>query len=127
MENIEPGRQYAVRPLKVKNTGEQDIRIEIEAIKPQDNELKDGYSRIPDVGWITLEKDDFVIEPDSWAQTNVLIKVPKDKRYYGKKYQAYILTKTKSRGRIQAGLKSRILFSVKKKKGGIRSLFRWIW
>lgn len=128
IDNIVQGREHLLNmPLKVKNTGSSSIEIEVEVIKPSLSELKEDYNQIPDVRWITTEKSSWTIEAGKWIETDVFIEVPKDKRWCGNKYQAYLLTKTVGGGgRIQAGLKSRILFSVKERKGFFKRIFGWI-
>lgn len=134
IDNIVQGEKYLLNmPLKVKNTDSSSIEIEVEVIKPSLSELKEDYNQIPDIRWITIEKSSFTIEAGKWIETNVFIEVPKDKRrkfrcqWRGNKYQAYLLTKTVGGGgRIQAGLKSRILFSVKERKGFFKRIFGWI-
>lgn len=132
MDNLKPGKRYSTArmrnmPLKVKNAGENEVRVKIEVLKPAKGELRQGYEQIPDVSWISMEKDSFNLKPGSYDQTDVFVEVPKKKEYYGKKYQAFLLIGTAGGGRIQAGLKSLILFSVQEKKGVFRRIWGLIW
>lgn len=54
--------------------------------------------------------------------TDVIIKIPKDKEYYGKKFQAYIFSYTKG-GLVSVGFKSKLFLSIKKGK----NLFHRFW
>lgn len=132
LENVMPGKSYVIKsvnnkPLKIKNTGNTEVIVKIEVLRPSRNDLKDNYKQIPDVSWVSIEEDSLKILPGSWGQAKVFIKVPKNKAYYGNKYQAYLLIKTEGEGRIQAGLKSRILFTVEKKKGVIKRIWKKMW
>lgn len=130
--NAKPGEKYSVqellgKPVKVKNTGKSRTAIEIEVVKPSESELKEGYERIPDVKWVNIEQENFDIEPNKWGRTNLILEVPKNKKYYGKKYQAFLLIKTVGKGKVEACLKSKILISVEKKKGVIKRIWKKIW
>jgi len=67
-------------------------------------------------------KDEFFLKPQGKAMTDVIIKIPKDKEYYGKKFQAYIFSYTKG-GLVSVGLKSKLFLSIKKR----RNLFHRFW
>ena len=67
-------------------------------------------------------KDEFFLKPQGKAMTDVIIKIPKDKEYYGKKFQAYIFSYTKG-GLVSVGLKSKLFLSIKKRG----NLFHRFW
>ena len=132
IRDVKPGKKYSVKeihgkPVKVKNTGENKTTIEIEVVKSSESELKEGYEKIPDVKWLNIIDKKFDIEPNKWGRTNLILEVPKKKKYYGKKYQAYLLIKTAGKSKVQACLKSKILISVEKKKGVIKRIWRKMW
>ncbi len=127
VENIKLGKKYLIKPLKVKNTGKDKVKVKVEVLKPSLSELKEDYEQISDISWIIIEKTTFTIKSEEWAKTDIFIRIPKNKLYYGKKYQVWLLTQTVSKtGLIQAGLKSRLLFSTARKKGFFKRIFGWI-
>jgi len=118
MEDLEPGRTYSTKetanlPLVVVNTGEDPVDLKIELLMPDASELKEGYEPIPDLGWISLEQTEFTgIAPKGAATTDVLINIPDDDIYRGKKYQVFIWSHTIGT-KIGVGLKSKLLFTIK--------------
>ena len=99
-------------PLAVENTGDKNVNLKIDVLPPNKDELKEGYEPLPDSSWIKIAKDLFEVEPKGMAVTDVIISIPDDERYLGKRYQAWIWSHTVGPGMIGVGLKSRILFSI---------------
>jgi hypothetical protein len=74
---------YAVDPLPMKlSSDEWDVRL----YKPAD------FEPIPDPKWITFKKAEQKIDPDQIASFNMIISIPNDPKYRGKKYAALIRT-----------------------------------
>lgn len=116
VENLKIGREYSMEeavefPLRVKNTSSEEIELKIEVLYPKDTELKEGYQTIPDISWIALKQDYFILGPGGEARTDVVIKVPDDESLFGKKYQVYLWSRTIGRS-LGVGLKSRLLFTI---------------
>lgn len=128
INDIKIGSEHTIENFKVKNTGEKEIEVKITVSIPSDDELKPGYQPLPDRSWIKIKDKTMKIKSNSWGITKVKIKVPKEKKYQKKKYQAYIVTRTINKSAlVQAGLKSCFLISVKKRPGLFKRLFQWLW
>lgn len=132
LENLEIGKTYTTKkalnlPLAVVNTGKTALDLKVEPVLPatpasaggapseggKDSELKEGYEPIPSLSWIKLEKAEFrEIKPNDSAVTDVIISIPNDKKYLGKKYQVFIWSHTVG-GSIGIGLKSKLLLTIK--------------
>ena len=118
MEELEIGRDYSTKevaglPLVVVNTGEEPIDLKVELLMPDASELKEGYEPIPDLGWVSLGQTEFsAIQPKEAAETDVLISIPSNDVYRGRKYQVYIWSHTTGTA-IGVGLKSKLLFTIK--------------
>lgn len=130
VRNLNIEKSYAMgkkvdRQLRVRNKGENPIELKMEVLDPAKNELKEGYEAIPDPFWIELGKDYFSIDPGESAVTDVIITIPNDKKYLGKKYQAYIWSHTVGRGNlpIALGLKSRLFLEISEKERDISKEF----
>jgi len=130
IRNLSIGKNYAIgqkvgRQLRVRNKGENLIELKMEVLVPSKSELKEGYEPIPDASWIELGKDYFSIEPSKFAVTDIIITVPLDKKYLGKKYQAYIWSHTVGKGNlpIALGLKSRLLLEISEKERDLSQEF----
>jgi len=130
LQNLSIGKNYAIgqkvgRQLQVRNGGEDLIELKVEVLVPSKSELKEGYEAIPDTSWVELEKDYFSVEPSELAVTDVIVTIPSDKRYLGKKYQAYIWSHTVGKGKlpIALGLKSRLLLEISEKERDLSQEF----
>ena len=122
LENIEPGKTYSTKELKnrtlvVRNTTENiktDIGIEPEI--PVSYNLAKGYEPIPDLSWIKVQKSYFKnVAPGGSAETDILITIPNNPKYYGKKYQVYIYSHTAGAETFRMGLMSRLLIHTAEK------------
>jgi len=128
--NLSVGKEYAIgqrigQKLRVKNRGDSSIGLRMEVMVPAETELKEGYEPIPDISWIELERDYFSVEPSNFAETDVIVTVPSDKRYLGKKFQAHVWSHTAGTGKlpIALGLKSRLLLEIREKERDLSEEF----
>ena len=118
LRNVAIGLSYNTRellnlPLRVTNTGDMSIDIQVEIIAPGAGSLKDDYEVIPSTGWIKLGQEYFTIAPKENAVTDVIISIPDDEKYLGKKYQFHIYShSTGSVGFMGLGLMSRVLLNI---------------
>lgn len=118
LEELETGKTYSTEevanlPLVIVNTGEEPIDLKIELLLPDVSELKEGFKSIPDLNWIKLEQTEFTgIKPKEAAITDVVISIPDDDIYRGKRYQVFIWSHTIGT-KIGVGLKSKLLFTIK--------------
>ncbi|MFH1777381.1 MAG: hypothetical protein ABH952_07485 [Candidatus Omnitrophota bacterium] len=113
VENLRLGEPYSMEkeakvPLIINNTSGYKVDLKIDVLAPEESELKEGYEPIPDINWIEITEKEFIIEPDKSIKTDVIITIPDDKKYLGKKYQVWIWSHTLGRS-IGVGLKSRLL------------------
>ena len=116
VENLPLGETYSLAekvkmPLVVSNTGNAAVNLKIEVLAAKESELKEGFAPIPDIGWIELKQKEFTLGPGESAKTDVLISVPDDTQYRGRKFQVYLLSYTTG-STVGVGLKSRFLFSI---------------
>jgi len=71
---------------KANSPGEIWVRVE----QPPANEVPPPYEVIPDTSWIRLSKYRYLVLPYEEAVGDVIISIPDDEKYLGKKYQAYL-------------------------------------
>lgn len=120
IQNLDVGADYSSKELgnftvDVFNDSELNFDVVMEVMAPNKAELEQGYEAIPDVSWIKLEQDKFNVTPQHWISAPVSISIPDNKEYLGKKYQAYILSRTLSpEGQIGLGigLKSKVMITI---------------
>jgi len=120
LKDLEPGKTYSVeketyRALVIDNTTEANtVDILIEPEMPVDYNLVPGYEPIPELSWVTIEKNTFKdIAPGQSAKTDILISIPNQDMHKGKKYQVYIYSHTTGKAMFRVGLMSRILIEIK--------------
>ncbi len=130
VRDLSIGKNYTIgkkvnQNLRVMNRGEKPIELKMEVLVPSVSELKEGYEPIPDASWVELEKDYFFLEPSKYAMTDVIVTVPNDKKYLGKKYQVNIWSQTVGGGQlpIALGLKSRLLLETSEKERDLSKEF----
>lgn len=116
LENLKIGKSYSLRkernlPLSITNASRSRAYLKIEALSPQPHEMISGFEPIPALSWIGFEHDLLTLEPESTGQTDIIISVPDNTQYLGKRYQVMIFSRTIS-GMFGAGFKSRLLFSI---------------
>lgn len=120
VENLQPGRTYNIRkliglPLRVVNTGDKKVELKIELNKPptdQPGMVKKGFEPIPDLSWVKLSRDYFVVDPGKSAVSDVIITIPDDDKYLGKRYQVDIWSHTVGKSFMAAGLGSTLRFTI---------------
>ena len=116
VKNLIPGVTYSTEetiglPLEVKNTSDYEVELKVDILMPEEDELKDGFMPIPDLGWISLDEDHFFIEAGGTGKTDVHIDIPDDAGHFGKKYAVFIWSHTVGRS-IGMGLKSKLFFTM---------------
>ena len=119
MEKIPMGRDYSMRkdakfPLVIENKSDKEMEVKLEVLIPKVGEIQEGYEAIPDANWIALEKDALVIEPNGKSETDVIIRVPDNKEYLGRRFHVFIWSHTMGEA-VGIGIKSKLLFSVGEK------------
>lgn len=117
LDNLRIGGTYNIRemanlPLAVYNTGDAPVALRVEPTAPVAGETREGYEPIPDPAWISFSQDTFEgIEPNRAAIADVVISIPDDQQYLGKRYQVMIWSHTVGDGFVACGLKSEVLFT----------------
>ncbi|MFH1563091.1 MAG: hypothetical protein ABIF11_06725 [Nitrospirota bacterium] len=120
IENLNIGGTYSTQnlanlPLSAINTGEEEVNLKIETIIPAEGDIEKGYEPIPDKSWVSVQKDIFMgVKSKEMVITDVIITIPDDEQYLGKKFMAFIWSHTFIEQGIGfgVGLKSKLLFTV---------------
>lgn len=98
-------------PYIVSNPGLEEIDVKIEVKAPPADKVKKGYEPIPDVSWVKLEKNSFLIKPYGSVSTDVILDIPKDKNLIGRKFEVSLFPYT-LQGILRIQVQSNILFTV---------------
>jgi len=134
LENLKIGGSYnltqsANYPMWVSWKGEGRVKVRIVPTAPRSDELREGYEPIPDVSWVTFSKNDLELLPDETEYLDVILNIPADQKYLGKKYQCYLFVSsipdTTGPGgglAISLGLKGKLYFSTDRKPPTLQEL-----
>ncbi len=123
LDNVPIGEEINMRelsntPYRVMNTSDKPVILRMAIVGQDPGEyVKAGYEKIPDLGWIRLDKTEFRLAPGEEGITDVFINIPKDEKYLSKKYQAYIWAQSypleEEPGiNVLTGVKSRVLLNI---------------
>lgn len=119
IENLKIGQTYSLKELAnlsliVTNTSDYKVDLKIEVLIPEFSELRKNSEPIPDPSWIGVDKDFFELPPGEKAISNIIISIPDDEEYFGKRYHAMIWSHTVGgKGFVLAyGLKTGVIFTI---------------
>jgi hypothetical protein len=118
VRNLKIGQVYSLNkllnlPLRVLNTGDEKVELKIEVIAVSSASVKQGYESIPDLSWVKLDKNDFSVDPNHEAVTDVIVSIPNDPKLLGRRFEADIWSHTMTRtGVFAVGMQSRLLIQV---------------
>ncbi len=127
IENLQIGQTYNLRhlanlSLSVTNTSDYDVDLRMDVQLPDSSELKKGAEPAPDTSWVELSQNIFKLGPHEKASSDIILSIPDDKQYLGKKYQVTIWSHTlggSGGGMFLAyGLKTRVIFTIDKIRAG---------
>ena len=120
VENLQVGQTYSLKQLAnlrlgITNNCDDSVALKMDILSPDSSELKKGLNPIPDISWLKLSQDTFVLGSNEIALSDITLSIPDENRYLGKKYQVTIWSHTVGlAGRAMSlglGLKSRIIFT----------------
>jgi hypothetical protein len=133
VENLQVGQTYSLKQLAnlrlyVTNNSDDSVALKMDILSPDSSELKKGASPIPDILWLKLSQNTFVLGPDEIALSDITLSIPDENRYLGKKYQVAIWSHTVAlAGRAMSlglGLKSRIIFTTDATKAPVNEIVK---
>jgi len=122
VENLNIGANYnmtqlANLPLEVTNDSSDPVTLQIEPALP--DKAREGFAAIPSVKWVKIAQPRLTLKPGETARTDILISVPNQKKYLGKKYEVSIWThqvasdaEAQKLLMVRFGLKGRLLFTI---------------
>ena len=93
VRNLKIGQTYSLYklvnlPLRVINTGGDDVDLAIEPIRVPPAEIRTGYDLVPSLDWVKLEKSSFTLGPNREAATDLIITIPNDPALLGRRFEA---------------------------------------
>ena len=128
LENLSIDTEYNLRisydrPLEITNRSKKniDIVIDVQIPNPQEGNLKPNTKPIPTEKWVTVSPQKYTVPPGETVVSDVIIKIPKDKKLQNKSFQFNLEicgypSEKKGGIFIVPSLLSKVRFSVEKKK-----------
>jgi len=120
IENLQIGQTYNLKQLAslqliVTNTSDYGVDLRMDVLLPDKSELRKEAEPIPDISWVKLSQNLFKLSPNEKATSDIVLSIPDDDKYCGKKYEVTIWSHTlgsSGSGMFLAyGLKTRIIFT----------------
>lgn len=118
VRNLKIGQTYSLYklvnlPIRVVNTGDEEVDLTIETIPATPGKLQEGYEGIPSPDWIRIATSSFTVGPNREAATDVIITIPNDPALLGRRFEAHIWSHTHSlRGAYAVGIESRLMLHI---------------
>ncbi|MBI4846881.1 MAG: hypothetical protein HY810_10505 [Candidatus Omnitrophica bacterium] len=116
INGVEPSMTYDLNeitgaPFKITNNFEDEIIVNLEALIPKQEELKEGYEPVPDTSWLIVQNQ-VTLKPKEQKIIPVKLSIPDDNNLTGRKFHAWVFSYTSGQA-VGVGLKSRILIRFK--------------
>ena len=116
VRNIKIGQTYSLYklvnlPLRVVNTGEEEVDLRVETIAIRPEEVKTGYEAAG-LDWVRVERSSFTLGPNREAVTDLIITIPNDPALLGRRYESDVWSHTVNSTALQVGLRSRLLLHI---------------
>ena len=126
VDNLKIGESYDIaklaHPLLINYYGGAQMDMVMEIYPPK--EPRPGYEVIPDTSWVLVDKELYTALPGEAVNVAVVLKIPNDEKYFGKKFDVRMRFLLKARGEgpgvsfgVSPAVETRILFSIYKEKG----------
>lgn len=104
----------------LENEGDAPVEAAITVLQPEPKVLREGYESIPDPSWIRIIPDRTLLPVGGGTRSEIIVAVPDDPRWIGRRYQASIMSATRGTGMISAAVRSYLLISTDGPEPGAR-------
>lgn len=84
----------------------------VSAERPEASRTEPPWEAIPDPAWLRFVPERLDIGPGATAAGTISIVLPDDPRLFGRHFEAVVRARTRTKGLVAAGLRSRLRFSV---------------
>jgi hypothetical protein len=96
--NLKIGQTYSLKnllgyPFQITYKGRSMVDVAIQVL-PASSPTSDGFENLQDMSWFKIEKERLALEPGQTGATDILITIPDDERYLGKKLYVKINPQT---------------------------------
>ncbi|OGF25469.1 MAG: hypothetical protein A2V63_00325 [Candidatus Eisenbacteria bacterium RBG_19FT_COMBO_70_11] len=123
IDNLKIGHTYSLQtlanlPLAVTNTGDQSVKVMVDALVPGEGDLRRGAEPVPAAAWAFATPASFQLAPQQTERVELNLVIPDDESLLGRKFEVIFWSHTEALpGDMMAyGIKSRIIFSVDRER-----------
>lgn len=110
-------------PLDLWNRSESDVDVQVKAITPSDEQLREGVAPLANPSWVRIVPDHFSLVAGAKQRCRVYITLPKGTKMSCQDYQVMIWSQGTLRDSggisMSAGLMSRLLIRTISKTDGV--------
>ena len=120
LQQIPLGEEYLIRPtLVIHNKSNRASTFVLSAVKPSTGlGTTKGYFDLPQTDWISFEKEQIKIPPNSKDSLRVYLNIPKGDKYYNQHWSVYISVAAKpGGGNISLACYPKILIETESREG----------
>ncbi len=107
LKDLKIGQTYSLRRVLGKSFSVDYKGDEMTGLKISVQQVvgtSGDYEPVPDINWIRIIKDEFELDPGESVNTDILVQIPYDEKFLGKKYVVNIYPYTLPAGSSEAGL-----------------------
>jgi len=119
-QNVEIGKETDTGvDLTIDNETDQerDFSIKVVAAKPAVTESLKGYTPLPDLSWLRLDKNYLVVPAKGQAKTRLYISIPNEEKYLNQQWVVSCLVEyVVQKGLFQEAVMTRYMFETRPKK-----------
>jgi hypothetical protein len=92
LQQVPLGEKYLIRPtLIIYNKSDKANTFVLSPLKSSIGlGIGFGYSALPEIDWLSFEKNEIKIPPNSQDSVRVYLSIPKEQRYYNQHWSVYI-------------------------------------
>lgn len=117
IKNLKIGQTYSMYklvnlPIRIVNTGDETTDLVIQPIMVKPSEAREGYTPVPSLDWVRVERSSFTLEPNREAVSDVIIMIPNDPSLLGRRFQADIWSHTLGARAFLVGLRSQLFLHI---------------
>jgi len=119
-QNVEVGQETDTGvDLAIDNETDKEREFSIRVVlpRPPKTESLKGYSALPDLGWLRLEKTHLIVPAKSQAKSRIYINIPNEEKYFNQQWAVSCLVEyIGQKGLFQEAILTLYMFETRPKK-----------
>jgi hypothetical protein len=108
ISGLPPGGETQQFPMTITNKEDTAYTFQLTVYNPDDKDLKEGYSQLPDNSWIVFSSDTIEVPPGSSAEVTVQVTVPEGEQWANQNYEVWLGVSPEATGLFAIKLYTRL-------------------